>query len=76
MRVSKGLVHKRERQRHTILPTVKVPVLSEQSTDMQPKVSIVARFLTSTFRFAIRLATMVKESATHTGNPYVMIGVE
>ena len=40
---------------------------------MQPKVSIVARFLTSTFRFAIRLATMVKESATHTGNPYVMI---
>ena len=66
----------RERQQRTIFPTVKVPVLSEQSTDMQPKVSMVARFLTRTCRFAMRLATMVKESATQTGNPYVMIGVE
>ena len=53
----------------TILPRVSVPVLSEQRTDMQPRVSIVARFLTRTLRFAMRLATMVKESATQTGRP-------
>ena len=53
----------------TILPTVSVPVLSEQRTDMHPRVSMVARFFTSTLRLAIRLATIVSESATQTGKP-------
>lgn len=48
---------------------VRVPVLSEHNTDMQPSVSIVARFFTRTLRLAIRLATMVRESATQTGKP-------
>lgn len=49
---------------------VRVPVLSEHNTDMQPSVSIVARFFTRTLRLAIRLATMVSDSATQTGKPY------
>lgn len=56
-------------ERLTIFPTVSVPVLSEQSTDMQPSVSTVARFFTSTCRFAIFFATIVRDSATHTGSP-------
>ena len=63
-----GMMRTRKR---TILPRVSVPVLSEQSTDMQPRVSIVARFLTRTLRFAILRATMVKDSATQTGRPCI-----
>ena len=55
--------------RLTIFPTVRVPVLSEQSTDMQPSVSTVAKFFTSTCRFAIFFATMVRDNATLTGRP-------
>jgi hypothetical protein len=55
--------------RLTILPIVNVPVLSEHKMDMQPKVSIVARFLTRMLRFAMRLAMMVSDKATQTGRP-------
>lgn len=54
----------------TILPAVKVPVLSEHKTDMHPRVSIVARFLTRTCRFDMRRAMMVKESAKQRGSPF------
>ena len=53
----------------TINPIVSVPVLSEHKTDIQPKVSIVARFLTRTLRFAIRFAMIVSDNATQTGRP-------
>jgi hypothetical protein len=48
---------------------VSVPVLSEHNTDMHPKVSIVARFLIRTLRFAMRLAMIVRDNATQTGRP-------
>jgi hypothetical protein len=48
---------------------VRVPVLSEHKTDMQPKVSMVARFFTKTLCFAMRLAMMVRDKATQMGNP-------
>ena len=51
------------------MPIVSVPVLSEQRTDMQPRVSMVARFLTRTLRRAMRLAMMVRERATQSGRP-------
>jgi hypothetical protein len=54
----------------TILPSVKVPVLSEQRIDMQPSVSIVARFFTRTCRFAMRFAIMARDSATQIGRPW------
>ena len=53
----------------TILPTVSVPVLSEHKTDIQPRVSIVARFFTKTLCFAMRFAMIVRDKATQTGNP-------
>ena len=56
-------------------PSVSVPVLSEHKTDMHPNVSIVTRFLTRTCRAAIRRATIVSESATHTDKPYTMNGL-
>jgi len=53
----------------TIFPSVMVPVLSEHNTDMHPRVSIVARFLTRTCCFAIRLALIVSDKATQIGRP-------
>jgi hypothetical protein len=53
----------------TILPTVRVPVLSEHKTDIQPKVSIVARFFTRMLCFAMRFAMMVRDKATQMGKP-------
>jgi hypothetical protein len=50
-------------------PVVKVPVLSEHRTDMQPRVSMVAKFFTKTLRFAIRLAMIVSDRATQRGRP-------
>jgi len=38
-------------------------------TDIQPKVSMVARFLTRAWCFAIRLVMVVSERATQTGRP-------
>ena len=48
----------------TIFPLVTVPVSSEHKTDMQPRVLIVVRFLTRTFRRAMTLAMIVSDSAT------------
>lgn len=56
--------------KRTILPAVRVPVLSEHKTDMHPSVSIVARFLTRTCRFDMRRAMIVNERATQTGRPF------
>jgi hypothetical protein len=53
----------------TIFPTVRVPVLSEHNTDIHPRVSMVARFLTRTLYFAMRFAMIVRDRATQTGNP-------
>ena len=53
----------------TILPTVRVPVLSVQKTDMQPSVSTVARFFTRTLCLDMRFAMMVSDKATQTGRP-------
>ena len=72
MNTSRGL-SMRISGRLTIFPIVSVPVLSEHSTDMQPRVSTVARFFTSTCLLAIFFATMVRESATHTGRPYDIV---
>ena len=52
-----------------IFPTVRVPVLSEHNTDIQPKVSIVAKFFTRTLCLAMRFAIMVSDKATQMGNP-------
>jgi hypothetical protein len=52
-----------------MMPVVKVPVLSEHKTDMQPSVSMVAKFFTKTLRFAMRLAMIVSERATQMGRP-------
>ena len=53
----------------TIFPTVSVPVLSEHKTDMQPRVSIVARFFTKMLCFAMRFAMIVRDNATQMGKP-------
>ena len=48
---------------------MRVPVLSEHKTDIQPKVSIVARFFTKVLCFAMRFAMIVRDKATQTGKP-------
>lgn len=60
----------------TIFPRVRVPVLSEHKTDMQPKVSMVARFFTKTLCFAMRFAMIVRDKATQTGKPFKTLSTE
>lgn len=51
---------------------VRVPVKSVQRMDMQRGVSMVARFLTRTLCFTMRLTIIVRDNTTHTGRPYTM----
>eukprot|EP00428_Durinskia_dybowskii_P082843 CAMPEP_0170442762 /NCGR_PEP_ID=MMETSP0117_2-20130122/47603_1 /TAXON_ID=400756 /ORGANISM="Durinskia baltica, Strain CSIRO CS-38" /LENGTH=60 /DNA_ID=CAMNT_0010703397 /DNA_START=13 /DNA_END=191 /DNA_ORIENTATION=- len=52
-----------------ILPSVNVPVLSEQITEADPKVSTAASLRTSTCFFTISEQPMDKEMVTQRGMP-------
>mmetsp|Transcript_5350 Transcript_5350/g.15893 ORF Transcript_5350/g.15893 Transcript_5350/m.15893 type:complete len:251 (+) Transcript_5350:565-1317(+) len=52
-----------------ILPSVKVPVLSLQITEADPRVSTAASFRTSTFLLTMSLQPMDKEIVTQSGMP-------
>ncbi len=53
--------------RAVISSLVSVPVLSEQMTDVLPKVSTAGRRRTSAFRFTIRCTPMANEMVTTAG---------
>ena len=52
-----------------VLTSVRVPVLSEQMTDTDPKVSTVLSDLHKTFCFRIRFAVIVKPAVRAIGSP-------
>mmetsp|Transcript_14921 Transcript_14921/g.34290 ORF Transcript_14921/g.34290 Transcript_14921/m.34290 type:complete len:251 (-) Transcript_14921:49-801(-) len=52
-----------------ILPSVSVPVLSEQITEAEPKVSTAANFRTSTFFLTMSEHPMEREMVTQSGMP-------
>ncbi len=52
-----------------ILFWVRVPVLSEQMTEVDPKVSTAGSFFTMAFRFAMRSTPMERTMVTITGSP-------
>mmetsp|Transcript_93289 Transcript_93289/g.301770 ORF Transcript_93289/g.301770 Transcript_93289/m.301770 type:complete len:219 (+) Transcript_93289:787-1443(+) len=52
-----------------ILPSVRVPVLSLQMTDAEPKVSTAASLRTSTFLWTMSLQPMDREIVTQSGMP-------
>ena len=53
-----------------ISPFVKVPVLSEQITVVQPRVSTAGIFLISAFRFAISCMPMAKRACNNGGERF------
>mmetsp|Transcript_5591 Transcript_5591/g.10515 ORF Transcript_5591/g.10515 Transcript_5591/m.10515 type:complete len:260 (-) Transcript_5591:653-1432(-) len=52
-----------------IFPSVRVPVLSLQITEADPRVSTAANLRTSTFSFTMELLPMEREMVTHNGIP-------